>query len=85
VPVAVHRDRDRGVADVGEVRVFLAGLSDSAPPPRVWEELARRKLPEIERKLAETQAIEQMLEAGLECQCMTLQDCLGWVAPFSAS
>lgn len=66
---------------LAEIRVLLEGLSDSAPPSRVWAELARHKLPEIERQLAETQAIKRMLEHGLECQCLTLQQCLRWVGP----
>lgn len=66
---------------LAEIRVLLAGLSDNMPPPRVWEQLAQRKLPEIERKLAETQAMKRMLQEGLQCRCVTLQDCLGWASP----
>jgi MerR family transcriptional regulator, redox-sensitive transcriptional activator SoxR len=66
---------------LAEIRVLLAGLSDQAPPPEVWGQLARRKLPEIERKLDETRAMKRMLQAGLRCQCVTLQDCLGWASP----
>lgn len=65
---------------LAEIQVLLAGLSDDMPPPEVWEQLAQRKLPEIERKLAETQAIKRMLEEGLQCKCVTLQDCLGWAS-----
>lgn len=66
---------------LAEIQVLLAGLSDDMPPPAVWDKLAQRKLPEIERKLAETQAIKRMLEEGLQCRCVTLQDCLGWASP----
>jgi MerR family transcriptional regulator, redox-sensitive transcriptional activator SoxR len=70
---------------LAEIRVFLIGLSASTSPPQVWEQLARRKLPEIERKLVEMQAIKRTLEEGLDCKCVTLQDCLGWASPTGLS
>lgn len=64
-----------------EIRVFLSGLSESVPPPQVWEQLARRKLPEVERKVEEAQAMKLMLENGLQCECVSLQECVGWAQP----
>jgi len=34
------------------------------------------KLPEIEQKLAEAKAMKQILEEGLRCACLMLDDCL---------
>ncbi|HEV3318344.1 MAG TPA: MerR family DNA-binding protein [Solirubrobacteraceae bacterium] len=79
--VALIEIAKRAGFTLAEIQVLLAGLSDNMPPPEVWEQLAQRKLPEIERKLAETQAIKRMLEEGLQCRCVTLQDCLGWASP----
>jgi MerR family redox-sensitive transcriptional activator SoxR len=64
---------------LAETRVLLAGLSTSAPPPDVWQELATRKLPEVERTLREAREMQKILQAGLRCECLSLEDCLGQV------
>jgi MerR family redox-sensitive transcriptional activator SoxR len=61
---------------LAETRVVLSGLSARTPPPEIWQELAKRKLPEINRKLIEAEAMKQILEEGLRCDCLTLDDCL---------
>lgn len=61
---------------LAETRIVLAGLSDRTPPPEIWRELAQRKLPEIEQTLAEARATKKILEEGLRCDCLTLDDCL---------
>jgi len=64
---------------LAEARVLLAGLSEETPPPEIWRELAQRKLPEITQTLTETRAMRKILETGLHCDCLTLDDCLGRV------
>jgi MerR family transcriptional regulator, redox-sensitive transcriptional activator SoxR len=61
---------------LAETRVVLSGLSDRTPPPEIWRELAKQKLPEINQKLAEATAMKKILEEGLHCNCLTLDDCL---------
>jgi MerR family redox-sensitive transcriptional activator SoxR len=61
---------------LAETRVVLSGLSDRTPPPEIWRKLAQRKLPEINQKLAEAKAMKKILEDGLRCNCLTLDDCL---------
>ncbi len=64
---------------LAEIRVILAGFSENAPPSDLWRRLAARKLPEVERTLTEAKAMKAMLEAGLRCECISLEDCLGGV------
>lgn len=64
---------------LAEIRVILAGFSENAPPSDLWRRLAARKLPEVERTLTEAKAMKAMLEAGLRCECLSLEDCLGGV------
>jgi MerR family transcriptional regulator, redox-sensitive transcriptional activator SoxR len=64
---------------LGEIRVILSGFSEEAPPSDVWRRLAARKLAEVERTLAEAAAMKELLEAGLRCECLNLEDCLGQV------
>lgn len=61
---------------LAETRVVLSGLSARTPPPAIWRELAKRKLPEIDQKLAEAKTMKKILEEGLRCDCLTLDDCL---------
>ena len=66
---------------LAEIRVILSGLSSKAPPSEIWRRLASDKLPEVEQTLAEAQVMKQVLEAGLRCECLRLEDCLagtGW-------
>lgn len=61
---------------LAEIRIILSGISDKTPPSEVWRGLASNKLPEIEQTLAEAQAMKRILEAGLRCECLSLEDCL---------
>ncbi|HWX88047.1 MAG TPA: MerR family transcriptional regulator [Solirubrobacteraceae bacterium] len=61
---------------LAETRIVLSGLSDRTPPPEIWRKLAERKLPEIKQTLAEARAMKKILEEGLRCDCLTLDDCL---------
>jgi MerR family redox-sensitive transcriptional activator SoxR len=61
---------------LAETRVILAGFYAGAPPSDLWQELAARKLPEVERTLSEARAMKEILEAGLRCECLSLEDCL---------
>lgn len=61
---------------LAETRIVLSGLSDKTPPSHIWRELATRKLPEIERKLTEAQAMKRIMEEGLHCECLGLEDCV---------
>jgi DNA-binding transcriptional MerR regulator len=60
-----------------DTRLILAGLSRETPPPEVWRRLAARKLAEVEETLAGAQALKEVLEAGLRCECISLEACFG--------
>jgi len=66
---------------LAETKILLAGFSDETPPPEIWRSLAGHKLPEIERTLAEATAMKRLLEEGLRCDCLSLDDCLRKAAP----
>ncbi len=61
---------------LAEIRTILSGVSSKTPPSELWRGLAAAKLPEVERTLAEAQAMKGILEAGLRCECLSLEDCL---------
>ena len=51
--------------------------SDSTPSAtRQWREMAARKLPELDRHIAQTQALRQAVADCLACGCMNFDRCL---------
>jgi len=66
---------------LAEIRVILSGISAKSPPPQLWRELAARKLPEVEGTLNQAKAMKRILETGMRCKCLTLEDCLAAIAP----
>ncbi len=61
---------------LAETRVVLDGLSERSPPDGIWRALAQRKLAELQRTVAQATATIAILEQGLQCDCLSLQDCL---------
>src|SRR5215212_3541817 len=62
---------------LAEIRMILDGISTEEPPSKLWRELAKEKLPAVETTLLQAMAMKGVLEAGLTCECIALEDCLG--------
>jgi MerR family transcriptional regulator, redox-sensitive transcriptional activator SoxR len=58
-----------------EVRTLIEGCSDDTPPSDLWQKLAAEKLPQVEVMIAQAQRLKQLLEAGLRCECVRIEDC----------
>ena len=58
-----------------EIRVLLDGLSLDSPPSERWQSIAEAKLPEVESLIQRAQAMKQILQMGLNCECITIEDC----------
>jgi len=58
-----------------EIRQLLEGSSKAQASERL-QELARRKLPEVEGLIARAVAMKGWLEAAQSCECPTLEMCL---------
>jgi DNA-binding transcriptional MerR regulator len=67
--------RDLGFT-LGEIRALLDGFSEDTPPSERWQKLARRKLPEVDALLQRATAMKRLLEKGLRCDCVSVQDCI---------
>lgn len=65
-----------------EVATLVDGFPDDTPPAGRWQELARRKLPEVDAVIHRMQLVRQALEESLRCDCLTLDACAeeGWTA-----
>lgn len=72
---------------IAEIRTLVSGFPEGTPPAERWQALARRKLPEVDALIARMQAVREVLEESLRCDCLTLDACArqGWsVAPSGA-
>jgi MerR family redox-sensitive transcriptional activator SoxR len=58
-----------------EIRKLLEGSSKAQASERL-QELARRKLPDVEQLIARAEAMKGWLEAASSCECPTLERCL---------
>ncbi len=61
---------------LAETRTLLHGFAAPTPPAARWQALAHQKLIEVESLIARAQQMKRILEAGLRCQCATLEECV---------
>src|SRR5438093_169271 len=60
---------------LAETRTLMSGFSAKVPPSARWRSLAQRKLPEVEDLIARANGMKRLLEEGLECECLSLEEC----------
>jgi MerR family redox-sensitive transcriptional activator SoxR len=60
---------------VAEMRDLFVGFSPETPPLARWRALAEAKLPEIDALIARATEMKRLLEDGLRCGCLRLEDC----------
>src|SRR5215208_2480518 len=73
--LAVIRVAQQAGFTMAEVRTLLHGFSADTPPSTRWRELASRKLPEVEALIQRALGMKRLLERGLRCDCLRLEDC----------
>ena len=61
---------------VAEIRTLLHGFSDDAPPSERWRIMAREKLTEVEALIHHARGMKRVLERGLGCECLRIEDCV---------
>lgn len=61
---------------LAEIQSLLYDFPPDAPPPARWQQLAQRKLAEVEEQLRSLLAMKRLLEETLaSCECATLEEC----------
>ena len=60
---------------VAEIAQFFRGFPEDAPASARWHKLARRKLEEVDALIARAHAVRKLLQAALECRCLSLDEC----------
>lgn len=61
---------------VNEIQTLLHGFAPDTPPAVRWHELAHQKLSELEVLTVRIQQMQRVLQTGLNCGCMRLEDCV---------
>ena len=72
--VVIKLARELGFA-LEDIRSLLNGFEPATPPPERWRTLAQEKLPAIDELIRRATAMKRLLEAGLNCHCLTIEQC----------
>jgi len=73
--VALIKMAQRAGFTLAELTQLLAG--DTTPSAaRQWRDMAARKLPELDRHIAQTQTLRQAVADCLACGCMNFDKCV---------
>ena len=73
--LAVVRVAQQAGFTISEIRTLLNGFSEDTPPSERWRLLAEEKLPEVEALVERALGMKDLLERGLHCECLRLEDC----------
>jgi MerR family transcriptional regulator, redox-sensitive transcriptional activator SoxR len=73
--LAVVRVAQQAGFTISEIRMLLDGFSEDTPPSERWRVLAREKLPEVDALIERALGMKDLLERGLRCECLSLEDC----------
>ncbi len=73
--LAVVRVAQQAGFTISEIRTLLDGFSEDTPPSERWRALAQAKLPEVEALVERALSMKDLLERGLRCECLNLEEC----------
>lgn len=60
---------------IAEIQTLFYGFAPDTPPAARWQTLARQKMIELDALIEQAQRMKQVLETGLQCGCLKLEDC----------
>lgn len=58
-----------------EMRSLLHGFRSTVPASRRWQELAQKKVRELNEQMARLKAMRRVVDRVLQCQCVELSQC----------
>ena len=73
--LAVVRVAQQAGFTISEIRTLLNGFAEDIPPSERWRLLAEEKLPEVEALVERALGMKDLLERGLRCECLRLEEC----------
>jgi hypothetical protein len=60
---------------MAEIKRLVSGFTPGTRPAARWQELATRKLVEIDAMVARAERMRAVLRIALDCGCFRLEDC----------
>ena len=60
---------------IAEIRTLFFGFTPDTPPAARWQTLAHQKIIELDTLIERIHRMKQVLEKGLQCGCLRLEDC----------
>jgi MerR family redox-sensitive transcriptional activator SoxR len=70
----VQLARDAGFS-IAETRTFLTNFPTGSMPSARWQEMADRKIQEIDATIARANQMKAILKSSFKCGCKTIEDC----------
>lgn len=61
---------------VDEMQQLFEAVRNCEAPSAVWERFARRKLEEVDELIARAHSMKALLEEGLRCGCLGMDECV---------
>jgi MerR family transcriptional regulator, redox-sensitive transcriptional activator SoxR len=61
---------------MAEIQTLVTGFDENAPLGVRWRVLAEQKLTELEVLIVRAQGMKRLLEEGIRCQCLNLDECI---------
>ena len=68
---------------IAEIQTLVSAFDESAPLGVRWRTLAEQKLAALDVLISRAQRMKRVLEEGLRCQCLNLDECLPISEPAS--
>jgi MerR family transcriptional regulator, redox-sensitive transcriptional activator SoxR len=66
---------------LNEIGALFSGFAEDTPVSARWREVAHRKIEEVDALISKAQRMKRVLEEGLRCGCVELNDCLLVLVP----
>jgi MerR family redox-sensitive transcriptional activator SoxR len=73
--LAVVRVAQQAGFTLSEIRTLVDGFCEDTPPSERWRLLAEEKLPEVEALVERALDMKRLLERGMRCECLRLEEC----------
>lgn len=64
-----------------EIGTLFSGFSQDTPVSARWREMAKKKIDEVDALIRKAQRMKKVLEEGLRCGCVELEDCMLVLVP----
>ncbi|PYT13173.1 MAG: MerR family transcriptional regulator [Acidobacteria bacterium] len=58
-----------------EIRYLFHGFRDGVPMSARWQQLARKKVSELDKQMEQIELMKNLLERALKCRCVDLEEC----------